>query len=194
MLESLNFAVAIYAIAALASSVAAVLAWASKLWWAKEYASAKNETIRAKEAQIELLKTELENLRQLTPMKLREYFLSVKEQLEEYNDHLRQELATAYEDIKRKDDEIKHFIESLPPGTLPGGPSSIDNRLVAKAEARLESLWATKTGLEAKANSLEQKLRKEEDVRKSFAQLLSFWNESKNEAEGIGQNQQEPIN
>jgi chromosome segregation ATPase len=184
MLESLNFAVAIYAIAALASSVAAVLAWASKLWWAKEYASAKNETIRAKEAQIELLKTELENLRQLTPMKLREYFLSVKEQLEEYNGHLRQELATAHEDIKRKDDEIRHFLESLPPGTLPGGPSSFDNPQVAKIEARLQSLQSMKNGLQAKANSLEQKLRREEEVRKSFAQLLSLWNESKKETEG----------
>lgn len=173
----MDLVVAIYVIAALASSVAAVLAWASKLWWAKEYASAKDETIRAKEAQIELLKTELENLRQLTPVKLREYFLSVKEQLEEYNDHLRQELATAHEAIKRQDEEIKHFLQSAPPGTFPGGPSSIDNPQVAKAEAQLQGLQATKKGLEAKANSLEQKLRRDEEVRKSLAELWPFWSE-----------------
>lgn len=67
---------------ALASAVAAVLAWAAKLRWSKEYAAAKDEVIRAKDAQIELLRNGIENLRSLTPMKIREYFLSVKKQLE----------------------------------------------------------------------------------------------------------------
>jgi hypothetical protein len=63
----LNTVAGIYAIAALASSLAAVLAWAAKLWWAKEFAAAKDETIHAKEAQIELLKLEVQNLPELTP-------------------------------------------------------------------------------------------------------------------------------
>jgi len=45
-----------------ASALAAVLAWAAKLWWSKEYAAAKDEIISAKEAQIELLKNEIETL------------------------------------------------------------------------------------------------------------------------------------
>jgi hypothetical protein len=79
-----------------------VLAWVSKLWWAKEYPVAKNETINAKEAQIELLKTELQNLRELTPMKLREYFISVKEQFEEFTNKLREELESAMRRSKER--------------------------------------------------------------------------------------------
>ena len=73
----------IYAFAAIASSLAAVLAWAAKLWWSKEFGAAKDEIIRAREAQIGLLESEVQNLKELTPMKIREYFLSVKVQLEE---------------------------------------------------------------------------------------------------------------
>jgi hypothetical protein len=49
------------------SALAAVLAWASKLWWAKEYSAAKDETIKAKDAQIETLKNEIQNLREFKP-------------------------------------------------------------------------------------------------------------------------------
>jgi hypothetical protein len=38
----------LYLVASLASAVAAVLAWAAKLWWSKEYAEAKNEIINSK--------------------------------------------------------------------------------------------------------------------------------------------------
>src|ERR1051325_1710512 len=131
----MNWILWIYAISALASALAAVLAWAAKLWWAKEYSAAKDETIKAKEAQIaslkaeidsiqllcgetakakdaqiETLKNEIQNLRELTPMKIREYFLSVKGQLEEYNDKLQEELKTAYDEIEKKDSEISHLI------------------------------------------------------------------------------------
>ncbi len=57
------------------SAIAAVLAWAAKLRWSKEYAAAKDEVIKAKEAQIELLKNEIQALRELSPVKIREYFV-----------------------------------------------------------------------------------------------------------------------
>jgi len=80
----------IYATGALASALAAVLAWAAKLRWAKEYAAAKDEIIRAKESEIAALNAQIKILNELTPMKIREYFLSVKTQLEEYIEHLEQ--------------------------------------------------------------------------------------------------------
>lgn len=166
----MNLVTGVYVIAALASSLAAVLAWISKLWWAKEYTAAKNETIHAKEAQIELLKTELENLRELTPMKLREYFLSVKEQLEEYNNKLREELESANDAIKNKDSEITHLLESNQ-GLFPGGPEVPDNVLAAKAEAFLRNLTESKKELQVKANSLEQKLRQNDELRKNLVPL-----------------------
>jgi len=187
----------IYVITALASALAAVLAWAAKLWWAKEYSAAKDETLKAKEAQIaslkaalesfqalfgetakakdaqiEALKNEIQNLRELTPMKLREYFLSVKEQLEEYNDILQGELKNAQEEIEKKDSEIRHLLESNQ-GVLPGGPEQVDDIRAAKVEAWWRSLTATKEQLQTKADSLKQKLQKEEEVRQSMEKFLS---------------------
>ncbi|MCH7754041.1 hypothetical protein IH970_02795 [candidate division KSB1 bacterium] len=88
----------IYIITVLASSIAAILAWIAKLLWSKEYIAAKDEVIKAKDAQIEVLNQQIEGLKELTPMKIREYFLSVKLQLEEYNDHLKGQLK----DSKKK--------------------------------------------------------------------------------------------
>jgi len=96
----------LYAVGAVASALAAALAWLAKVLWAREYAAAKDEVIRAKEAQIDVLKEQLANLRELTPMKIREYFLSVKEQLEEYVDNLRTDLANARGEIGRMTEEI----------------------------------------------------------------------------------------
>lgn len=102
----MDWLVLIYTIAALASALAAVLAWAAKLWWAREFGAAKDEIIRAKDAQIELLKSEIQNLKELTPMKIREYFTSVKVQLEEYNELLQRQLNEAQENIRQKDAAI----------------------------------------------------------------------------------------
>jgi DNA repair exonuclease SbcCD ATPase subunit len=95
-----------YALAALASAIAAVLAWGARLWWGREYGAAKDEIIRAKEAQITALERELQGLRELTPMRIREYFLSVKEQLEEYNAVLQEQLKSAKREIGQKEAAI----------------------------------------------------------------------------------------
>jgi len=85
-------------IAAVLSALASVLAWAARLIWGREFAAAKDETIKAKEAQlvtkdetikakdaqIEGLTQRLKEERELNPMMIREYFVSVKAQLEEY--------------------------------------------------------------------------------------------------------------
>ena len=95
-----------YLITVLASSLAAVLAWLAKLRWSKEFAAAKDATIEAKDAQIDGLKREIESLRELTPMKLREYYLSIKQQLEEYIEALHQQLAGAKAEIEAKNAAI----------------------------------------------------------------------------------------
>jgi hypothetical protein len=116
--KSTDWIFVILILTALFNAVGGVLAWGARLWWGREYGAAKDETIRAKEsqianlnshieklgaaqaeiirakeAQIELMKIEIQNLRELTPMKLREYFVSVKQQLEEYNEMLQKELV-----------------------------------------------------------------------------------------------------
>jgi hypothetical protein len=83
-----------YAIVA-GSIVSQILAWAAKLRWSAEYKNAKEaqiksieETIKSKEAHVALLESEVKSLQQLTPMKMREYFVSSTQTLEEYIDSL----------------------------------------------------------------------------------------------------------
>jgi chromosome segregation ATPase len=81
------------------SLIAAILAWIAKLRWSREFAQAKDEIIRAKDAQIETLKLQVQNLMDLNPVKLKEYYTAVKEQLEKYNDLLKEQLAAAKKEI-----------------------------------------------------------------------------------------------
>ena len=64
----------IYAIGASAGAIAAVLAWVAKIRWSKEYRMALDESIQAKDAQIDTLKEQLTAYKELSPMKIREYF------------------------------------------------------------------------------------------------------------------------
>lgn len=97
----------VYLIGTLLSALAAVLAWLAKLFWSKEYISAKDEIIKAKEAQIETLRSQVDHYKELTPMKIQEYFHSVKEQLEEYNDALQLKLEKAKSQIEEKSQKLE---------------------------------------------------------------------------------------
>lgn len=108
----------------LASAVAAILAWVAKLRWSEEYAKAKDETIRAKGAQIELLerqvienakekdaqiealKQRIEGLHELNSPKIREHYLSMKEQLEEHIHQLETDITSRKREIEEKEKEI----------------------------------------------------------------------------------------
>jgi len=105
------------ALAALISAVAAA-------FWGHGLASAKDEIIRAKEAEIEALRTakeqiakikeaqietlrrEIDMYRELTPNKIREYFVTVKQQLEEYNELLKSRLQEAHQVIDSKEEQL----------------------------------------------------------------------------------------
>ena len=89
----------ILGLSTLVSAIAAVLAWVAKIRWSNEFAKAKDETIKAKEAQIEVLDERIQSLKELSPMKLREYYLTVKEQLEEYNNQLQSKLAETEKEL-----------------------------------------------------------------------------------------------
>jgi chromosome segregation ATPase len=99
----------LYGIVALGSVIASILAWVAKLRWSKEFAQAKDETIRAKEAQIEALKSQIDELRHMTPMKLREYFDAVQATLEAYVDKLKKQLENARLEIAEKDRAIENM-------------------------------------------------------------------------------------
>lgn len=93
----------ILAISVLINGVSSALAWLAKIWWGKEYRASK-------EAQIEVLREQIKFLHDMTPMKIREYFLSVRKQLEEHIEALQAELKNAREEIELRDNQIKEII------------------------------------------------------------------------------------
>jgi len=123
------------------SSLAAIMAWFAKIRWSNQFIKAKDEQIKAKDEQIKTkneqikllennfkhlkdakdgeinsLKTSIEQLKEFSPIKLREYFLSVKEQLEEYNEHLKEKLNKANEDLNEQvstDDRFSKILEMI---------------------------------------------------------------------------------
>lgn len=96
------------------SIIAAILAWFAKLSWSREFAAAKNATITAKDMQIDQLKEHIKVLQEMTPMKVREYFHSVKEQLEEYNENLKIQILELDNQLRNKDIELKRLKQQLP--------------------------------------------------------------------------------
>lgn len=128
----MNTQTAILVITCILNMIGAISIWLTKVWWTNEFSeakkaqieaiaaqlqqisAAKEEIIRTKDAQIESLKAEIQrtkddvqNLRELTPMKIQEYFVSVKTQLEAYIDDLKGQLKLAHEEIERTKQDIE---------------------------------------------------------------------------------------
>jgi hypothetical protein len=108
-------------------AVGGILLYISQLRWSKKFLASKDEIIKSKDAEIASLKTqvssisiakddalkakdthiavldrEIKGLQELNPPKLREYAQSVQQQLEEYNDLLKQK-------IEEKDSAIQEL-------------------------------------------------------------------------------------
>lgn len=93
------------------SSIAAILAWVAKIRWSREFSDAKNEIIKAKEAQIATLENEVRFLHELSPMKIREYFLSVRSQLEEIIDDKDTQLEKTKKEMQEKETQLLQLQE-----------------------------------------------------------------------------------
>ncbi len=70
-----------------------------ELAWSRRYRAAKN-------AEIHALRAEIESLKEMTPMKVREYYLSTKELLEQCNAELQKELEVARRAESEQSDRI----------------------------------------------------------------------------------------
>jgi chromosome segregation ATPase len=148
------------------SALAAALAWAAKLWWSKEYAAAKDETIKAKDAEvkakealIQTLEREIETFREFTPMKIREYFLSVTAQLNEYNDSLEVQVEKFRDEIAVKDSRIGELSEAG-----------------AQFQNDVNRLLVEKDDLERKVKILEDQETKLRPVQEQFINVSGTYN------------------
>ncbi len=140
------------------SLLAAILAWIVRIRWSKEFR-------KAKEAQIESLKQQIENLKDLTPDKIRKYFVDMKVQLEEYNDLLQKQLDIAKNEINSKQNQI--------------------NELESDKEVnrnKIEDLLKTKTNLEIEVMNYERKIEefKKENEKMFFSQQINSMLEAAN--------------
>lgn len=160
----MNITQAVYLFSSLASVIAAILAWIAKIRWSDEYSKAKDETIKAKDAllaikeaqiqtvimnkdeiikakeeQIKGLEREVQSLNELTPMKIREYFLSVRQQIEEYNDFLKNQLNDASKEIEKKSEEIEKLKSEGTQKTEAIMKLEEDRQEIAQAAASLET-------------------------------------------------------
>ena len=162
-------------LASLASAIAAMLAWIAKIRWSDEYSKAKDETIKAKdtliqvkdaqlqtlitnkdetikakEEQIKVLEREVKSLNELTPMKIREYFLSVREQMEEYNTLLKTQLDDAYKELSLRKVEIAELLDKGEKSASEIDKLEKERQHIAEAAATLEKQL---TELQQKSNS-----------------------------------------
>jgi small-conductance mechanosensitive channel len=164
-------------IAAALSALASVLAWGARLLWGREFAAAKDETIRAKEAQlatkdetikakeaqIEALTQRLKEEKDLNPMKIREYFVSVKGQLEEYNNVLKGQLTTAEEKLGSLKDEIE----------TERSRAAGRQEQVAKLEGERKKLLQLTVGLQKQVQELQTKQSDSANVLFNYDSLLT---------------------
>lgn len=99
--------------------------WLTKIWWTNEFSEAKkaeidalkaqieiykssrDEIIRAKDAQIDTLKSLVQQANELTPVKLRGSYVAIKEWSEELVGDLEKKLQEARGKILRLEEEIK---------------------------------------------------------------------------------------
>ncbi|MEW5870754.1 MAG: hypothetical protein AB1894_15885 [Chloroflexota bacterium] len=153
-------------ITTLASAIAAVLAWCAKIAWSKEFAIAKNETIKAKEAEIKArdafiatLEREINSLRELSPMKIREYFVSVMSQLEEYNEKLKEDLKQAREDVSAMEQNISSLSKDM-----------------ARSEETITSLQLQKKELEFRVNTLEKRSQNVDTAYENISTISGAYN------------------
>jgi seryl-tRNA synthetase len=143
----------IYPVVALASLIAAIFAWATKLLWAKEYRDANDKTIKAKDAQIELLENVIRFHSEFASVKIRESYLSMKQQLEEYNDMLKRQIVQAQAEIEQKNRAIATHSENT--------------------DEEINNLKTEKLELERKATSLEAQLKKVREDQDRSEEILS---------------------
>ena len=166
-------------VASLASAVAAILAWVAKIRWSDEYSRAKDETIKAKdtlievkdaqlqtlitnkdeiikakEEQIKVLEREVHSLNELTPMKIREYFLSVREQMEEYNTLLQAQLEAAHKELSLRKIEIAELLEK--------GEKSASE--IEKLDKERQSIAEAAATLENQLSELQQKFENQKEI------------------------------
>lgn len=167
------------------SAIAALISATAAVFWGRGLATAKDETIRTKEAQIDALcslqeetlkakdaqmsalESQVRSYRELTPMKLREYFSSVKAQMEEHIQNLEEKLVASQTAINEKDAEISQL--------------KVDGDVKA---TELEQLEAESSHLKREQNWLRQQLKTYQEtegaitvLEGAFGRFTRVWNE-----------------
>jgi hypothetical protein len=108
----------VFVFTACVNGVAAVLAWAAKLRWSKQYQDATNRIIESKDAEIAVLQRHLDTLQRLNPKEISEWYEGAIKISAAYSETLHKQLADADETINklrasgsRKDEDLRRARE-----------------------------------------------------------------------------------
>lgn len=165
----------IQAIAAIASGLAAVLAWVAKIRWSNEFAAAKDETIRAKEAQMNVkderisdLKEKIEWLRQFNPQSIQENYISAINQLDEINSHLNREIEELKMEVANRDSLLSELSESK-----------------SEDQMRIENLTKERDNLRARIEILDEEADNFRSYRRTTADIFGSLSDAIEKISGI---------
>ena len=161
------------------NSVVAILALVAKLKWSKEFSLAKDQIIKSKDAQIGELSSRInslkdanQDLKDLSPMKLKEWVKTSTGLLEEYNDSLQSSIDA----LKSENNKLKSFIQYIVQEhifeiseTLQKCNTSINNKL-KKNKLTLEEITSQIYKLSSK------RVKKNYDVKKLTEEKIKLEN------------------
>jgi K+-sensing histidine kinase KdpD len=96
----------VYIIGTILSSIAAILAWISKIRWSNEYREATKQTINSKDAEIDNLRSHIKRLENFSPMVVEEYYQTNLKQMETILSTVQEQLEVANDELSSHKDEI----------------------------------------------------------------------------------------
>lgn len=111
-MENQSIFVIILILTALANAVSSIVAWIAKIGWSKEYKEAKDETIKAKEAEIRTLKEHIMMLEKLNPQILKQWYQNGLEMAQTYVAQVNNQLEDAQKKIKILETDKPHNRDS----------------------------------------------------------------------------------
>ena len=130
--------------------IALILNATASFVWARRYRDAKNAEIKTKDAQIELLKTQVDFLEQRRPKALEEDHESMKRMYEDYVERLERQVADRSAEIKRleAEDQAK---EGQASRSIQGLRRQVANLKAELASGDLPSTWTVLDSLSSSA-------------------------------------------
>lgn len=180
----------LYAIAAIGSALAAVLAWVAKIKWSEDYRAANERIIIAQDAEISSLRTQLEMVERLASGKLLEWATSTKEGLETALAETESRLKTAeahVQELRERKADVQFQVTANLDALIEEAARSAE-RLQAKVEAqrlqlRIRELDDAPERVASALRRVEQGEKEYQSIQATAESLRESWIRDRQDAE-----------